>query len=68
MTYSGKIADSGLLLIEFDAENPNIFALQTAISCKRSLEAVSRFAGFGPIAQKALGETLKANLKPKVPA
>ncbi len=58
-SFARRLAERLPLQIEFDAENPNVFALQIALSCKRSLEAESCFLGFGPKALSALGTALR---------
>lgn len=59
--YANRIAESGRLAVEFSETPPNIFALQVALSCKRTLEEAGHFAGFGPLAQQSLGDLLQAS-------
>jgi hypothetical protein len=60
-----RLGADGPFAIEFDGPTPNIFALQIALSCKRSLQDDGRFAGFGPMARQTLGDILKPDT-PKV--
>lgn len=57
--FAAQIARKTPLLIEFDEPNANVFALQVAIACKLSLQSQDGFLGFGPIAERELGQLLK---------
>lgn len=57
----GRVSEASPLSIELDGPEANIFALQLAIACKRSLESQGNFLGFGPIAQREVGQRLKDN-------
>lgn len=58
--YLNRIAVSGPLAVDFSEDSPNIFAIQVALACKRSLQEAGHFAGFGPLAQQSLGRLLQA--------
>lgn len=63
--YARRLAEKRPLRIEFDSKNPNVFALQIALSCKRSLEAENCFLGFGPNAQSALSGVNRTDILTK---